>query len=57
MMKENHRFYLKYTLDEKQKETDELLSMADSLLEEQELKADGATNIKRVQYRHLLFQN
>ena len=56
-MRENQRFYLKYILDGKQKETDELLSMADSLLEEQELKADGATNIKRVQYRHLLFQN
>lgn len=56
-MRENKRFYLKYTLDGKQKETDELLSMTDSLLEEQELKADGATNIRRVQYRHLLFQN
>lgn len=56
-MRESHRFYLKYILDGKQKETDELLSIADSLLEEQELKADGATNIKRVQYRHLLFQN
>lgn len=56
-MKENQRFYLKYVLDGKERETDELLSKAESLLEEQELKADGATNIRRVQYRHLLFQN
>lgn len=55
-MRENQRFYLKYVLDGKEKETDELLSKSDAELEKKEFEADGAKNVRIVQYRHLLFQ-
>lgn len=56
-MSKNHRFYLKYTFDGKNKETDELLSKAEAELEKKELEADGATNVRIVKYNHLIFQD
>jgi hypothetical protein len=56
-MRNNHRFYLKYVIDGKNKETDELLSRPEAELEKKELEADGATNVRIVKYTHLVFQS
>lgn len=56
-MTKNHRFYLKYTFNGKNKETDELLSKAEADLEKKELEADGAKNVRIVRYVHLVFQD
>lgn len=56
-MQRNHRFYLKYVMDGKNKETDELLSKLEAELEKKELEADGATNVRIVKYTHLVFQS
>lgn len=55
-MHKNHRFFLRYILDGKLRETDELLSKAEALLEMKELEADGAKNVRMVKYNHLVFQ-
>jgi hypothetical protein len=56
-MRENHRFYLKYRINGKQKETDELLSREAIEIEKREFEADGATDVRIVKYTHLVFQD
>jgi hypothetical protein len=56
-MYNNHRFYLRYTFNGKVKETDELLSKPDAMLEKAELEADGMKNVEIVRYVHLIFQD
>jgi hypothetical protein len=56
-MHNNHRFYLRYTFNGKVKETDELLSKPDAMLEKAELEADGMKNVEIVRYVHLIFQD
>ena len=50
----NSLYYLRYMIDGKQKETDELVSLATAQLEKREFEADGARNVKIVPYRHVI---
>ncbi|QNN98288.1 hypothetical protein SEA_LILMARTIN_38 [Streptomyces phage LilMartin] len=56
-MHKNHRYYLRYTFKGKVKETNELLSYANAVIEKAEFEADGAKNVEIVKYNHLLFQS
>lgn len=53
----NSLYYLRYRMHGKQKETDELVSLATANLEKKEFEADGATNVEIVKYNHLVFQS
>lgn len=50
----NSLYYLKYTMDGKQKETNELVSLDTARLEKREFEADGAKNVQIVPYRHVI---
>lgn len=47
----NSLYYLKYTMDGKQKETNELVSLDTARLEKREFEADGAKNVQIVPNR------
>lgn len=50
----NSLYYLRYTMDGKRKETNELVSHPTALLEKKEFEADGAKNVEIVKYRHVI---
>lgn len=52
----NSVYYLRYNMNGKTKETDELVSMDTAKLEKAEFEADGATNVRIIKYSHLVFQ-
>lgn len=50
----NTLYYIRYRMDGKLKETDELVSLATATLEKREFEADGARNVEIVPYRHVI---
>ena len=50
----NSLYYLKYIMNGRQKETNELVSLETAKLEKREFEADGAKNVQIVPYRHVI---
>jgi hypothetical protein len=47
-------YYLRYTIDGKTKETNELVSLETAKMEKREFEAEGAKNVGIVPYRHVI---
>lgn len=50
----NSLYYIKYIMNGKKKETNELVSLDTARLEKREFEADGAKNVRIVPYRHVI---
>jgi hypothetical protein len=50
----NSLYYLRYSIDGKFKETDELVSLDTAHREKLEFESDGAKNVEILPYRHVI---
>jgi len=50
----NSLYYLRYSMDGKFKETDELVSLDTAHREKLEFESDGAKNVEILPYRHVI---